>query len=809
MLRNFLTIAMRYLRKNTIFSLLNVLGLAIGLACCILIALFVFDELSYDSYPAHAKDIYRVEIHLLANNGIMIYPNVDIAVGEGIKNAFPQVQRYTRFFPVGPDFWSNGDRQFKEEKMAFADSNFFSFFSLPLVEGKASTALAEPNSIVISRALAKKYFGDTEAMGKSIKWGRDLFKVSGVMERIPDASHFHFDGLVSMATLHPTRYTWSNVQYYTYLQLEKGADAQKIEAGMPKLVAKYVVPEVQHDEGVSLAEAQKSVNTFLFVLQPLRNIHFYGVSSSELEHNGDIKYVYIFSALAVFILVLACVNFTNLSTAIASRRGKEIGIRKVMGSLKSQLVSQFLMEAILLTFFALLVAIGLVLVLLPYFNQLAGKHFTIGGLLHFRTLAVLLALGLVTGICAGGYPAFFLSSFNAIRVLKGAVSAVKGGGIPLRRGLVVFQFFVSTSLIIGTLIVYRQLQYMQEQKLGYDKDQVIFVQDVGLLGDRDARLALRQQVVQDSRVVDASIGMQIPGNGQLGGALLYPKEKQANGSSSVIPASVYVIDYDYIATMGMKIVRGRNFSRDFPSDSTASSVIINEAAVRELGWDHTDPIGKIVVGSNNDEHKVVGVVADFNYVSLKQKIEPLMMLFAREPYGGLIVKVNTRDMSGFLKDLEHRWKALNPGAPFSYYFVDDKFAALYSGERKTASLFGLFASLAIVIACLGLFGLAAFATEQRAKEIGIRKVLGASVAQMLGLVAKEFLLLVGLSFVLAVPFSWWAMHTWLQDFAYRAPFAGWEFLLPGVMTLLIALITVSSRAVRAALANPIKVLRSE
>ncbi len=807
MLRSYIAIALRYLRKNTIFSLLNVLGLAIGLACCILIALFVFDELSYDSYPANSKDIYRVEIHLKANNGIMTYPNVDIAVGEGIKSTFPQVQRYTRFFPVGPGYWGNGTRLFKEEKIAIADPNFFSFFSLPLVEGDATKALTEPNSIVISRSLAKKYFGDAEAMGKSIMWGQGLFKVSGVMEPIPDASHFHYDGLISMATLHPTRYTWSNVQYYTYLQLDKGADPKKIEAGMPKLVAKYVVPEVQHDEGVSLAEAQKSVNTFLFVLQPLRNIHFYGVSSSELEYNSDIKYVYIFSALAVFILVLACVNFTNLSTAIASRRGKEIGIRKVMGSLKSQLVSQFLMEAVLLTFLALLVAIGLVLVLLPYFNQLAGKHFAINGLFQFRTLAVLLTLGLVTGICAGGYPAFFLSSFNTIRVLKGAVSAVKGGGIPLRSGLVIFQFFVSTSLIIGTLIVYRQLQYMQEQKLGYDKEQLVFVQDVDLLGDKDARLAFRQQVVQDSRVVGASIGMQIPGNGLMGGALLYPKEKKS-GYDAVIPASTFIIDYDYIATMGMKIVRGRNFSRDFPSDS-AGAAIINESAVRELGWDHTDPIGKIIVGSNNDEHKVVGVVADFNYVSLKQKIEPLMMLFAREPYGGLIVKVNTREMAGFLKDMEHRWKTLNPGAPFSYYFVDDKFASLYSGEQKTAHLFELFALLAIIIACLGLFGLAAFATEQRAKEIGIRKVLGASVPQMLGLVAKEFLLLVGLSFVLAVPFTWWAMHAWLQDFAYRSPFAGWEFLLPGLMTLLIALITVSSRAVRAALANPIKVLRSE
>jgi putative ABC transport system permease protein len=806
MLRNYLTVALRNLRRNKVFSIINVLGLAIGMACFILIALFVLDELSYDSYPANAADIYRVEIHLLANNGMITYPNVDIAVGKGIQDAFPLVKSYTRFFPADAGYWGNGDRQFKESKMGFADPNFFSFFSLPLVEGNAATALKEPNSIVISRSLAKKYFGEADAIGKQLMSGHFPFKVTGVMEEMPGNSHFHFDGLVSMATLHPTRYTWSNVQYYTYLQLDKGSDPKKIEAGMPRLVAKYVVPEVQHDEAVSLAEAEKSVNTFLFVLQPLQAIHFHGVSTSELENNSDIQYVYIFSALAVFILVLACVNFTNLSTAIASKRGKEVGIRKVMGSLKGQLVSQFLVEAVLLTFFALLVAIGLALVLLPLFNQLAGKHFNFGELLHFRMLAILLALGLITGVCAGVYPAFFLSSINAIRVLKGAVFVVKGrGGILLRSALVVFQFFVSTSLIIGTLIVYRQLQYMQDQKLGYDKDQVVYVQDFYLLGDRDVRQTFKQEVVQDSRVIAASSAWQVPGNDNLGSALLYPKEKQANGDDALIPAATYVIDYDYIATLGMKIVRGRNFSRDFPTDTTGA--IINESAVRELGWSHTDPIGKIMVGSNNDEYRVVGVVADFNYASLKHKIAPLMMLLDRGPGGGLLIKVNTRDMAAFLRDLEDKWKTLKPGTPFSYYFLDEAFAKLYGSERRTAQLFSLFSLLSILIACLGLFGLAAFATEQRAKEIGIRKVLGASVRQVLALVAKEFLLLVSVSFLLAVPFSWWAMHVWLQDFAYRTSVAGWVFILAGGVTALIALVTVSTRAIGAALANPVKVLR--
>ncbi|HXB91322.1 MAG TPA: FtsX-like permease family protein, partial [Puia sp.] len=357
---------------------------------------------------------------------------------------------------------------------------------------------------------------------------------------------------------------------------------------------------------------------------------------------------------------------------------------------------------------------------------------------------------------------------------------------------------------------------------GYDKDQVVYVDDIDQLGDRNAGDAFKQKLLQDPRVINVSIGSNVPGNERMGGALLYPKEKQAAGNDAIIPASVYVVDYEYIPTLGIKVVNGRNFSRDFPTDSggnpssipgmsvtLARSAILNESAVRQLGWSRVNPIGRIIVGSNNDEYKVVGVVADFNYVSLKHKIEPLMMVLARGPYGGLIVKAKTRDMAGFLKDIEREWKAMKPGAPFSYYFPDEAFAKLYAGERRTAELFQLFALLSILIACLGLFGLAAFTTEQRAKEIGIRKVLGASVQQVLLLVAKEFLLLIGVAFVLAVPVSWWAMHAWLRDFAYRAPVAPWVFLLAGFLMTLIALITISSRAIGAALANPIKTLRTE
>ncbi len=808
MLRNYITIALRSLRNNKVFSLINVLGLAIGLACCILISLYVYDELHYDTYPQNAGQIYRVGIHLLANNGVATYPSVDEEVGRGISSSIAGVTNYTRILQAYPAFLSFSDKQFKEEKLGFTDSNFFSFFSIPLLEGNQATALIEPNSIVLTQGVAWKYFGNQEAVGKFIKDGDWLLKVTGIMRDIPDNAHFHFDAMISLSTLRTLRHTWSNVNYFTYLLLDKKADPKQVENQFPGLVAKYVVPEIANDMGISMAEASKSINTFRFFLEPLRSIHLHADSKYELEPGGDLQYVYIFSALAVFILLLACVNFTNLSTAISFRRQREVGIRKVLGSLKSQLISQFLVESILISLFALLLAIGLVAVLIPYFNQLSGKHFTYTDLFHVQTLVILLLLGLATGLCAGGYPAFFLSSFNVIKVLKGAISPSKAkGDIPLRSGLVVFQFFVSTSLIIATLIVYRQLHYMQARKLGFDNNQVVYVKDTYLLGSRVNQQAFADQLKRDSRVLDVSIGSDLPGDGINSGTQIFPKEKQSKGNDADVPSYVFHIDYNYIHTLGMKIIQGRNFSKDFPSDS--SGVIINQAAVKDLGWSQADPIGKIIVRSGQQAFKVIGVVADFNYLSLKNKIAPLILLLPSYPATGLIIKVNAPSMEGFLRDLERHWKAYNPGAPFSYDFLDQSFAKLYNGERRTAQLFSLFAILSILIACLGLFGLAAFTTEQRAKEIGIRKVLGASVQQVVLLLTKAFFLPIGIAFVLAVPFTWWIMQIWLQDFAYREPVALWVFLAAGSITLLIALMTVSSRAIKASLRNPIKSLRSE
>jgi len=802
MIKNYFKIALRNLEKNKAFSFINIFGLATGLACFMFIAVFVYSELSYDRYPAQSKNIYRVLLSVTGNGDVAAYPDVDNAIGPGLKDAFPGVKSFTRISPA-QDFVKYGDKQFKETHLAFTDSTFLQMFSIPLLKGNAQTALTEPNSVIISNAFAKKYFGDTDPLGKSVVIGlhNAQYKITGVFDKIPDNSHFHFDAMMSLATFGQMHLTWSNIGYYTYVQLNKNVDPKKLEAKFRPLVAEHVVPEIQHDMGVSLAEAQKSVNTFVFSLQPLTSIHLYSHTKYELEPGGDIQYVYIFSALAIFILLLACVNFTNLSTARAFKRSREVGIRKVLGSVKKQLVVQFLAESVLITLLAMIVAYALLFLLLPYFNQLANKNISYQFLLDYRAIAAMFGISMFAGIIAGIYPAFFLSSFKTIKVLKGSVTQGTQKS-PLRSSLVVFQFFVSIALIIATIIVYQQLNYMQNKKLGYDKNQVLYLPDGRLLGQNQT--AFKQQLLQDSRVVSVSLSRSIPGGDFMGGTEIFPKNETGNGTE--IHGNIYYIDYDYLKTLGIPVVEGRNFSRDFPTDS-ASGVIINQAAVKQLGWSKTNPIGKTIVRSGQKEYKVIGVVGDFNYASVKQEVAPLMML----PGGnnGIIVKIKTADVKGFLADLKKQWDSFNPEGPLSYTFLDENFAKLYASEIRTQKIFSAFAILAIIIASLGLFGLSAFVIEQRTKEIGIRKVLGASVQSVLLLVSKEFLLLVGIAFLISIPVTWWAMHSWLQDFAYRINISVWVFAIAGVIALLIAVLTVSFQAMKAALANPVKSLRTE
>jgi putative ABC transport system permease protein len=802
MFKNYFKIALRNLKKNKAFSLINIFGLAIGLTCFMLMAVFVVNELSYDIYPAQSSNIYRVILSVTGNGDVAAYPMVDVAVGEGMKNAFPEIKATTRLAPVS-DFIKYNDKQFKEEKIAFADSNFLQMFSIPLIEGDIGTALVQPNSMVISKSFAEKYFANENPVGKSLSVGthKDLYKVTGVFDAVPENSHFHFDAFLSLTSWHLIQQTWSNLGFYTYLLLNKNADPKKLEKKFSQLVAEHVVPEIQHDMGVSRAEAEKSINTFVFSLQPVTDIHLYSHTKYELEPNGNIQYVYIFSALALFILLLACVNFTNLSTARAAKRAREVGIRKVMGSLKKNLVIQFLSESVLLTLLSMLIAFGLLFLLLPYFNQLADRQIPFSFFISYQSIVAMVSLMLITGIVAGIYPAFFLASFNTIKVLKGAAS--KGSQRnQLRSSLVVFQFFVSIALIIATIIVYQQLYFMQNKNLGYDKEQVLFLPDARLLGKNQA--AFKQQLSQNKNVIASSISRSAPGLPFMDGTQIYPKNENGNGKE--IHANIYHVDEDYLKTLGIKIISGRNFSRNFPTDSGA--VVINQAMVRELGWSGTNPNGKTIVRSGQQQFKVIGVVADFNYASAKQEIAPLMMMLGNN-YGGLVIKIHTSGVKGFLSDLKKEWDSFNPEGALDYTFLDHNFAKLYASEIRTQRIFSAFAIIAIIIAGLGLFGLSAFVIEQRTKEIGIRKVLGASVQNVLLLVSKDFLLLVGIAFLISVPVTWWAMHNWLQDFAYRVNIQWWVFLLAGSIAILISALTISFQAIKAAVANPVKSLRTE
>ena len=808
MLKNYIKTAWRSLKRNKIFSFINVFGLSVGLACCMLITAYVYSELNYDSYPHEAGQIYRVGIKTIENAGVSEYPNVDVAVAKGIKDQYPQVEEVTRLTGRKPSFIEYNEKKFKEQHLQMVDANFLQMFSIPLTDGDIKTCLKEPYSMVITKAFAQKYFGNQPALGKLLLVDKDPYKVTGLIDKVPDDSHFHGDAFFSMNTfVRDTKQTWSNIGFFTYIRLNKNADPKKLEASFPDdLVRKFVVPEIAHDMGMSMAEAGKSVNTFLFYLQPLTDIHLHSATKYELEANGDIHYVYIFGALAIFILLLACINFTNLSTASSAKRSKEVGIRKVLGSERSGLISQFLTESVLLTLGAMALAIALVYLLLPMFNNLSGKHIGIGFFLNYKALTTELLLAFTVGVIAGIYPAFVLSGFQIISVLKGGTGSTKTANKNyLRSGLIVFQFAVSTALIIATFVVYQQLHYMQNKKLGYDKDQVLVINETWSL--RNNIDAFKQELLRNPQVINATISSSVPGTGGgIDGTQIDAKEFNDKGGHAEIHTDIFHVDENYIPTLGIQVIKGRNFYPSYPGDSMA--VVVNEALVRDLGWGKSDPVGKTIVRSARAHYTVVGVVKDFHYVSARQKIAPLMLLPGRS-MSSIMVKVKTKDIKALITDMSAQWNNFKSDLPFSYSFLDEKFASLYAAEQQTGKIFTVFAVIALIIASLGLFGLAAFMIRLRVKEIGIRKVLGASTGSITTLLSKEFLKLIIIASLISFPITWYAMNKWLQDFAYRISIQWWVFLLAGIIAVLVAAITISFQSVKAAMANPVKSLRTE
>ena len=808
MIRNYLKTAFRSLQKNRAFTAINILGLALGLAACLLIIFYVMDELSYDHYNVNADRIYRVNEDLKLGDNRVQYAVCMAPLAQTLKRDFPDVENTARLKSIGGMHVKKGNENILEYNAVFADPSVFEVFTLPVIYGDKVTALAEPNTVVITASTAKKYFGRLNVVGENLIIDANLqrpIKITAVIKDIPEQSHFHADFLVSMSSFPDSRSTeWLRSDYNTYVLLRKGADYKKLEAQFPQLLEKYSGEQMKQELKMSYAQFEKAGSFFRMDLMPLTDIHLHSNKTGELGANTTSEYVYIFSAIALFILLIACVNFMNLSTARSANRAREVGVRKVLGSARKYLVAQFLSESVMITLVAVVIAILMAIAVLPAFNHLADKNITITAHTLLWLIPISVGAVLVIGFLAGLYPAFFLSAFHPIDVLKGKISAgFKGGG--LRSFLVVFQFSISIFLIAGTLVIYNQLHYIQNRDLGFDRNQVLVVHNAFELGNHSK--VFKEQIKQLPGVQNATMSGFLPIQSNRSTGIFY-KQAVADPKSSIFP-QIWSVDEDYVKTLGMKIIAGRDFSSQMPSDSNA--IVINETAAKILGF--TDAVNKIIYRSSGGPSPtfkpvtIIGVIKDFNFTSLRQNIDPVVLQLGDDT-GDLSIKVQTAGLPALLAKIEDDWHGLSQ-APFQYSFMNQDFDAMYRSEQRTGTIALLLTSLAIIIACLGLFGLAAYAAEQRAKEIGIRKILGASIANITGMLSKDFIKLVCLAILISSPIAWYLMHKWLEGFAYRTDFQWWIIAIAGAGAILIAFLTISMQSIKAAVANPVKSLRSE
>ena len=809
MVKNYFKVALRNLWKNKGFSAINIIGLAVGIAVCLLITLYVIDELSYDKFNAKADRIYRVDGDIQFGGNHFILAVAPDPLGPTLKKDFPQVEQYVRFRNNGGFLVKKGTENVQESNIIYADSTLFDVFTLPMIEGDPRTALTAPHSIVITEDIAKKYFNTTaNVVGKNLIINdTGNYKITGVIKDIPQQSHFRFDFFVSLSSSDESRQNnWVSNNFNTYIVLKKGADTKALETQFDAMVDKYVGPQVKAVLNLNMEDFKKSGNYDRYTLTPLTKIHLYSNKVAELGANSNIQYVYIFSAIAIFILLIACVNFMNLSTARSANRAKEVGVRKVLGSFKQDLVRQFLMESMLVSFIALLLALLIAWLLLPYFNQLSSKEISLSFISVPLLLPTLILIALVVGLLAGSYPAFYLSSFNPAQVLKGKLS----GGFRrswLRSGLVVFQFWISIVLIIGTVVIYKQLHYMQSIDVGYNRNQVLIINNTDALGEQAK--AFKQEVQKFPDVENATMTGYLPTSGNRSDSPLFPDATL--NQKTAVSMQIWGVDEDYIPTLDMQMKLGRNFSNQYLTDSTG--IIINEAAAKLLGF--TDPLNKPLYylnDFNNNKsvttYHIIGVVENFNFSSLRENVTPLALMLGKDR-GSMALRINTKNAASVINKIEATYKKMAPGQPFTYKFMDEDFNRIYTAEQRIGNISITFSILAIVIACLGLFGLVTYAAEQRIREIGIRKVLGASIRNIVSMLSLDFLKLVLVASVIAFPFAWYFMNSWLQDFAYRIHISWWIFAIAGIMAFLIALITVSFQAIRAALMNPVKSLRTE
>ncbi|MCG8388603.1 MAG: ABC transporter permease [Cytophagales bacterium] len=801
MVKSYLKVAIRNIIKYKFFSLVNLFGLTMGISAGIFATLYVHDELNYDRMHVAGDRIYRLNLHGKFSGQEIHATSTCLPLAEALVDEIPEVVTSVRLSDLGELTLRSNDLAFSEEFILAADPNFFEFFDFQLLAGNAHTVLTSPHSIVLSQAMAKKYFGDEPALGKVLSVGNDKidYLVTGIMANVPGNSHLKFKAVASSSSFPwMAQDNWLNNNVWTYYTLRQGAQPGIVDKKLDHVMERNVTPVLKEFMGKSLAEFRADGGIYEYYSMPLFDIHLRSDLPDEPTPGGDMSYVVILGAIGLFIVVIACINFMNLATAKSLDRAKEVGLRKTFGSQRSRLMVQFLVESMIFACFAALATIALVYILLPYFNTLSGKSLALGVLFTKELLLVFFGLILFVGLLAGSYPAFYMTSFNIVKTLKGRVGAgSKSGG--LRSFLVTFQFWISTTLMICTAILFHQLKFIQQKHLGIQKEQVLMIENIDRLDQQKA--VFKQQLLALPKVKAASYA-----DNMLPGVNSTQVFRSVGNEQDHIMAT-YRGDYDHLKTLEFEMKSGRFFSRDFPSDSNA--VIVNEAAVKDLGWDQ--PLEEKLLdftGSTALAMEVVGVMKDFNFEGLKVKVRPLVLQLAQE--GDILyLRFSNVDPADITQFVEKQWKDLAPGEPARFSFLDENFDALFRTEQRLTKVFTVFTVTAIFIACLGLFGLAAFTTEQRTKEIGVRKVLGASALQITYLVSKDFARLVTVAFLLAIFPAYYFMDQWLQDFANRVQLSVWLFMVPGVCAIMIAWITVSYQSYKASKTNPVDSLRYE
>ncbi len=809
MLSNFFKVAFRNLWKRKLFSVINISGLSVGIACFFLIAVHVWDEFSYDNFHHNGKNLYRVALERVYPDNVVNYAVIPHSIPTAMLNDFPEVESITRLVHFQNEVvFRYEDVTYEEDKIIFADPNFFETFNIPMIEGDPAQALTSQNGVVFTKETAQRYFGDEDALGKRISTPQGEFLVSAVCENVPLNSHLEFDFVGSLELLGFTRQpNYASFSVVSYIVLKDGTDPAAIEAKMPALVEQYAAGPIQARAGISYQEYVAAGNGYNYFLQPIQSIHLHSHLTNEIKPNGNILYVYILIAIALFLIVIACINFMNLSTARAVARAREVGIRKIVGSLRGSLIRQFLMESLLVSLISTLIAAAMVPLILPVFNGLAGKELEISYVKTPVYLIVLLAVGVGVGLLAGSYPALVLSAYRPATVLKGRFGTSRKG-IVLRNVLVIFQFCVSIILISMTLMVSQQMDYMQNKDQGFDPNHLIVLERAYSLGNQVG--AFKQELTNIPGVVKAA-GSNTP----IQGGFYYGIMFQTEQDSEIKTTRGMTVDSDFNKTLDVRILEGRGFQEEF--DDTWS-VLINESSIREFGWN--DPVGMKLkrIGDPGEpvgEYTVIGVVKDFHYNSLHEDIDSFV-LFSMESipepqrvYPLLNIRFRPENTRTVLAGVEQAWDKFAPEQPFSYFFLVDRLDELYHNEQTSGKIFAVFAVLAILIASIGLFGLSAYTAEMRTKEIGIRKVLGSTASKIVFLLSRDFARLILFAFMIAVPVAYFAMHQWLQNFAFRLGVQPWTFVLAGAAALLIAQLTISFQAIRAANTNPAVTLKFE